>query len=233
MGDSGQGKTLVISGIFGTVFDNLYESIPGVRCILFSNNPSIKKISEDRGWEFKFVKIHPLSDDYRLSLVQSKYVKFLQFFNEFPEFKPYTDIVYFDHKFEVQQAHLDWMDKAFTAGKAVLIRNTPRLKSSIQDEINDAMCQERYTVTMPQTIAWLERTLEKKKLSMETRIMNTGLMKYRDFFGIIPLLDEVYQTVWRLAQPECQIIWACLSQEYEDLIQRVDWDMLKPRWQAP
>ncbi|WP_040622301.1 hypothetical protein [Rhodovulum sp. PH10] len=193
----------------------------------------MRAAAEAAGWRFMLVKCHPLSDDVRISSMQAKYVKFLQFFEEFPGYSGRREIIYLDHKFQVKDSHVVWMEKKVLPGKVILIRNTPRLKVSIQDEIDDALGQERYAVTMPQTVEWLEDTLFKKALLMKNRIMNTGLIYYKDVPKAMPLLTEVYKTVWRLAQPECQIIWACLSQEYEHMIQRVDWGDLNPTWRAP
>jgi hypothetical protein len=83
---------------------------------------------------------------------------------------------------------------------------------------------------MPQTVAWLEREIAARGLSMSNRIMNTGLIGYQNTASIRPLLDEVYETTWRLAQPECQIIWGFLSQAYEGFIQRIEWETLDPKW---
>lgn len=42
-----------------------------------------------------------LSEDVLISSVQSKYIKFLGFFDEFPEYLTKQPIVYIDHKVEL------------------------------------------------------------------------------------------------------------------------------------
>ena len=221
---------LVISCLFGSIFTEVHEAIAGVRCVFFSNNRNLKSAAEAKGWTFEFVSNHPLTDDYRLSSLQSKYIKYLQFFEAFPQYASEALIIYCDHKFALDKSHVDYITGHFEDGKSVLIRNTPRLKLSIQDEIDQAMEWERYASTMPQTVAWLEREIAARGLSMSNRIMNTGLIGYQNTASIRPLLDEVYETTWRLAQPECQIIWGFLSQAYEGFIQRIEWETLDPKW---
>jgi hypothetical protein len=224
------GGPLVISCLFGSIFNEVHEAIPGMRCVFFSNNRRLKDAAEANGWIFEFVRNHPLTDDYRLSSLQSKYIKYLQFFEAFPQYASEELIIYCDHKFALDKSHVEYIAGHFEDGKSVLIRNTPRVKLSIQDEIDQAMEWERYASTMPQTVAWLEREIAARGLSMSNRIMNTGLIGYQNTASVKPLLDEVYETTWRLAQPECQIIWGFLSQAYEGSIQRVEWEALDPKW---
>lgn len=226
----GDRQPLIISCLFGALFSQVHEAIPGMRCVFFSNNRALKEAVEAKGWIFEFVKSHPLTDDYRFSSLQSKYIRYLQFFGEFPQYASDDPIVYCDHKFALDARHVQYIVDHFPADKSVLIRNTPREKLSIQDEIDQAMEWQRYALTMPQTIEWLEREGPARGLSMSNRIMNTGLIAWKNTARIQPLLDEVYETTWRLAQPECQIVWALLSQAYEPWIQRVEWQALDPQW---
>lgn len=224
---------VVLSCVFGDEFQRLYESVPGRPCLFFSNNILLRDEAERKGWIFRYVNTHPLSSDIRISSIQSKYIKFLQFFDEFPDLRDIEKFIYFDHKFFVKDEHLRWIDERFSDGKSIFIRNTPRLKTSIQDEIDDASGQQRYVERMPQTVEWLKRTLRERNLSVNNRIMNTGFIVYKDVNKTAQLLRETYEVVWRLGQPECQIIWGCLSQPYEDFIQRVEWSELNPTWSAP
>ncbi|QGZ62716.1 sulfotransferase family protein [Paraburkholderia acidisoli] len=226
----GDRQPLVISCLFGALFSQVHDAIPGMRCVFFSNNRNLKEAVEAKGWIFEFVKSHPLTDDYRFSSLQSKYIRYLQFFGEFPHYASDDAIIYCDHKFALDARHVQTIAEHFPADKSVLIRNTPRVKLSIQDEIDQAMEWQRYALTMPQTIEWLEREGPARGLSMSNRIMNTGLIAWKNTARIQPLLDEVYETSWRLAQPECQIIWALLSQAYEPWIQRIEWQALDPQW---
>ncbi|MBF0383171.1 MAG: hypothetical protein HQL69_19285 [Magnetococcales bacterium] len=234
MGDQqSQEQHIIISCIFGNKFNKVYPAIAGKRSIFFSNNPDIASVVKKQGWEFRLVKKHPLSSDYRISSIQSKYIKFLQFFDEFPDLKDMEKITYFDHKFYVQQSHLDWIEDNLQQDKAILIRNESRVKLSIIEEAKEAMLQNRYAETMVPTIEWITTLVKQRVISVETRIVNTGFITYQNYNNIMPLLNDVYSKVWLLAQPECQIIWACLSQLYSEHIQRVEWEELNPLWQAP
>ena len=226
-------SSAVISCVFGDSYHTVYESIPGRLCYFFSNNKSIRAEAELKGWVFKFVKTHPLTLDFRLSSMQSKYIKYLQFFGEFPEFYNCEKITYFDHKFKVCEKHLLWIDEVMKGEKSILIRNTPRIKNSIKDEIRDAKKQKRYRCAMRQTIAWLNNEIKLGNFVLNNRVMNTGFIVYKNLEKIMPLLDKTYEKIWLLGQPECQIIWAALAQEYEAMIQRVEWSDLNPLWEIP
>ena len=70
-------------------------------------------------------------------------------------------------------------------------------------------------------------------ISDRVRICNTGFIHYKNIHAVMPMLDQIYQAVWELGQPECQILWAALSQEFDDRIQRVEWKDLSPEWMTP
>jgi len=72
--------------------------------------------------------------------------------------------------------------------------------------------------------------ITKEKLSVNNRIMNTGLILYADVEKSQKLCDEVYEACWFLGQPECQIIWSLISQPYESLITRINWNDLDILW---
>lgn len=222
---------IIISGYFGAQFSRVYPAPHDFNSVFFSNNPELKAEACRKGWVFKYVKSIPLSGDYRISSLQSKYVKFLQFGAEFCDLDLDQEILYFDHKFKVELEHIKFIN--LIANKDILIRNTPRLKTSIQHEIDDAMGQERYKVVMQETISWLNSKVSSGDYSYNNRIMNTGLIFYRRIHNVKPLLDEVYKNCWLLGQPECQIIWGLLSQKYDHLIKRVEWNELNPLWKLP
>ena len=48
-----------------------------------------------------------LSDDIIISSLQSKYIKFLKFLDDFPQFQNANSIIYFDHKENVFSATID------------------------------------------------------------------------------------------------------------------------------
>jgi hypothetical protein len=54
----------------------------------FSNNEKLREEAEVKGWEFKLVRSPgmELTDDETISSIQSKYIKFMAFGQEFPEY---------------------------------------------------------------------------------------------------------------------------------------------------
>ena len=78
---------LVITGVFGSHFNLLHPPPRGFQCIVFSNNPALETEAKIKGWEFRLVqsKGMELSQDEKVSSIQSKYIKFLMFEEEFPD----------------------------------------------------------------------------------------------------------------------------------------------------
>ena len=54
--------------------------------------------------------------------------------------------------------------------------------------------------------------------------MNTGFIFYKDLSLSQKLCNEVYESCIKLGQPECQVIWAVLSQRFEKNITRVNFE---------
>ena len=115
----------------------------------------------------------------------------------------------------------------------MLIRNTPKKKVCIQDEIDAAINQNRYLYSMPETIDWVDSKIKSGEYSYANRIMNTGFILYKDISLIQKLCNEVYKACSDLGQPECQIIWGVLSQKFDEYITRVDWNNIEMLWKEP
>ena len=86
---------------------------------------------------------------------------------------------------------------------------------------------------MGETVIWVNNKIKNEGYSASNRIMNTGLILYKDIKTIQVLCDRVYENCWLIGQPECQIIWAILSQHYEKIITRIAWNELDIVWQEP
>lgn len=215
----------VITAAFGTQFDRFFPAPDNCRALVFSNNPAAEADALDKGWAFRLMDsgMLSLSSDERISSLQSKYIKFLRFMADYPEYATDGPVTYIDHKVPLTRRHLEWVHGVMHPDKAVLLRNTPGLKWTLSEEIAAAMPQPRYTLSMPQTVSWLSRMKRERATQEEVRIMNTGLIHYANVPPVRPLIDEVFEVTWELGQPECQIIWAALMQPYSELIQRVDW----------
>ena len=218
-------RPFVVTGVFGNQFVRLFEAPRDCDAVIFSNNEELSAEAEQKGWTFVLAKSGPLgmSSDERVSALQSKYVKFMQFMEDFPEYQSDGPVTYIDHKVKITREHLEWMSGLVQSGRSILLRNTPTVKTTLSDEIAAAMPQERYSVMMTQTAMWIAEMKRTRGIKESVRIMNTGLIHYVDIPSIRPLLDEVFRTTWSLGQPECQIIWAALMQPYEALVQRVAW----------
>ncbi|MDC1499375.1 hypothetical protein N8390_09535 [Amylibacter sp.] len=218
----------VISCYFGRNKTGVYEAPLDADCFFFSNNKDLERLAQKSGWNFIFVEDMPISAEPRVASLQSKFIKFLQFKKSLINWTPTDSILYFDHKFAVKSEHIGLIQNLCSS--EILIRNTPKEKLSIQDEINAALPQKRYAEVMLETVQWINTKITKEKLSPNNRVMNTGLILYADVEKSQKLCDEVYEACWLLGQPECQIIWGLISQPYEGLITRIDWNDLDIFW---
>ena len=224
--------TAVISCILGKAFNAVYPAPLPAKSFFFSNREDMSKEVESKGWKYIFLDL-PLSDDYAVSSLQAKYVKFLQFLKEarFQWFSEFDDIVYVDHKFLLTAEHLEYLEN--TKQKAILLRKTPRLKTTVWDEVNDAMLQERYRRFMPETKAYIDAKLQ-EGCSDTVRICNTGLISFNHKNQeALAFADQIYSDLISIGTAECQIIWAMVSQQHGALIQTIDWEQIPIVWKAP
>lgn len=222
---------MVVSGYFGARPTGIHRAPLDQNCFFFSNNLTLEKIAAKNGWTFVSMNGMPLSSEPRVSSLQSKCVKFLQFDPAELGIIGDSDILYFDHKFNVTSQHIRYIVE--NCSTELLIRNTRKVKLTIQDEIDAALGQKRYREAMAETVNWVNRCISTEGYSLRNRIMNTGLIYYRKVEKVRSLCDGVFQKCWDLGQPECQIIWAVLSQRYEHLITRIEWDALNPMKREP
>lgn len=222
---------LVVSGYFGARATDIHRAPSEGNCFFFSNNPTLDKAAAANGWNFVFMNGMPLSSEPRVASLQSKCVKFLQFDPAKLGIAGDPDILYCDHKLDVTSQHLKYI--AENCPTELLICNTPRVKLTIQDEIDAGSRQKRYREVMAATVQWVNHCIAAEGYRLNNRIMSTGLIYYRTMEKVRSLCDSVFHKCWDLGQPECQIIWAVLSQRYEHLITRIEWDALGSVRQGP
>lgn len=227
-------RHLMVSGLFGPLPRRLHPAPKGTKSVFFSNDAGLKPEAREKGWNFRLVDTDrlPLTDDSRISSIQSKYVKFLQFFDDFPDLRAYDFVTYCDHKPRLETVHLLWFFTRLEQGKELIIRSSPKPKG-IPQEIQQATGQLRYAHSMPETIEWLRELKKTQPYSDEVQIANTGIIHCTNIPRFRPLFDQVYKAVVDLGQPECQILWAALAQPYQDYIQQIDWYDIKVHWRAP
>ncbi len=212
---------IAISCYFGKQNTTINKAPLKSKCYFFSNNIKIKNKAKLMGWEFILIENMPVKRDYRISSLQSKYVKFLQFDLKSINWEEGQSIVYFDHKLNVQK---DNIIKAKELCKTeILIKNHPT-KNSLEDEIQDSIKQKRYAISMDKTIKWIDSKLQSEGYTKDNiMMMATGFILFADVKAAQQLCDEVYSSCVELGQPECQIIWGVLSQKFKKNITRVNW----------
>lgn len=217
---------LVTSCLFTDGAFALYDAPQGesLAAHFFTNRPDIAEAADRQGWVPVLLPA-PLggSDSLELSL-QSKYVKFLRYLDDpalGPRFARFDQVLHVDHKFALNARHVSAL-QATRRDAAIVLRATPRLKTSVWEEVAHAERQERYLRHMPQTRAYIEAALA-AGLSAETRIANTGLILWRDRALALRLGGQVFAASSLLRQPECQIFWALLAQPFAHRIALIDW----------
>ena len=118
-------NTLIVSGIFGKRFTKTYKAPLGKNCIFFTNNESLKDEIVNNGWMYIYIDFE-LTDDYIVSSLQSKYIKFLIFLEKYPEFKHFSNIIHTDHKFQLLDSHIQKLQNIYNSDntKLIVIRKT-------------------------------------------------------------------------------------------------------------
>jgi len=222
---------LLISCIFGNKFKKVYKAPLSYNCYFFSNNSEIQIEVENKGWKFIFVNFK-LVDDYTTCSLQSKYIKFLIFLNDFPKFKNYKQILYFDHKVFIKENHI--IKLINITPKNIIIRKHESKRNTIFSEVEESKSQERYNKNMQITITFINEKINKNEISNNVEICNTGLILYNNYDEILPMLYDIYNTFVNLQQPQCQIIWSICSQKYSDKITLIDfYNIIDPIWLDP
>jgi hypothetical protein len=229
-------NVLIISCIFGNKFKRVYPAPFSSNCYFFSNNMMLKTEVEKKGWKFIFVD-SKLSSDNITSSLQSKYIKFLIFLNDYPEFKKYKQILYFDHKVFIKEndvdALIDILNENDNDKYNIIIRKHENYRKNIWSEVEEAKKQERYNKNMNKTITFINEKINKNEITADVDICNTGLILYNNYDDILPMLNDIYNTCIKLEQPECQIIWSIYSQKYSNKIKLIEFDYVKPLWKEP
>lgn len=225
---------LFISCIFGKHFKYVHPSPDNKNSYFFTNNRELKNEIINKGWNYIFVD-KDLTDDYLVSSLQSKYIKFLEFLDDFPEFENREIIIYFDHKENISTATVDEIQLLINKNpdKSLIIRQTPSEKTNVHQEIEAAMTQNRYAKNMNLTKKFIKDITSTKEFSENVRICNTGLLIYINRHKIRELLKNVYNKCIEHQQPECQIYWSIFSQKYKNEITEIKWTDIKNKRKGP
>ena len=215
-------KDLLVACIFGVKFSKLYPALVNYRCVLFSNNIKLKKEAIKKGWEFEFVDKFELSQDHFLSSLQSKYIKFLQFLDDFPAYKKYRSITYIDHTLKITNEESKRLKALFHRNKKIFMISCSK-GHLVTDGLDNAFKSQRYRNSYKQTKDWINYQLSLRNNPAPPQEYATGFIMYKDFKHLIPFLKNVYVTIWELRQPYCQSIWAVLVQPHLDDLQYIYW----------
>lgn len=216
-----------------------------VRKLFFTNNPSMIRKIVSAGWEPVVVNdkmfprdVSPKDPDFHsfqqkkspgaagavgASSLQSKQVKFLQFPQGYENLtKDYGTIVYMDHKRIV----IDMRSMLSMHKSDILIRYDKKAKS-IQNEVQLASFQPRYSRRMKRTVDWIEENYTASEPA--PRIVNTGVIVYKTTANVLEFCREVFVTCMELEQPECQLVWAVVAQKYKESPKKVDINIVEYR----
>lgn len=219
---------LIISCIFGKQFKKVHPSPDNKNSYFFTNNKALEGEITNKGWNYVYVN-KVLSNDSIISALQSKYIKFLKFLEDFPQFQNAKTIIYFDHKENVSSASIEEIKLLINnnVDKSLIIRQTPSNKTSVYHEIRAAMGQPRYVKNMNKTKNFIKNIIATKEYNENVRICNTGLLIFINKEEIKELLNNVYEKCIEHQQPECQIYWSIFSQKHKDKIKEIKWTHIK------
>lgn len=225
---------LLVSCFFGIQRISISDAPVAARSVFFTNSDANAATAASAGWEPVLLNDvgFPLSDDLRISSIQAKYVKFLQFRHDFKDLARYSITTYCDQNACIQDKQLLEFTTRMDSEKSVLIRSSPS-KKGLTKEIEQSKKQPRYDVSMDETLQWLEKIRKHDEISDTKQIANTGMIHTTRVEKMMPLYEAVYNAIIDLDQPQCQIIWNTLSQKYADDIHQVGWNDLQIPWGGP
>lgn len=232
---------LIISCNFGNKWLYVHPApkVPNQKnCVFFTNNKNMKNIIIENNWQYEFIDSmanfnnRDPSTDYIQQSIYSKYIKFLQFLtNETykKKYGHYKTILYFDNKINITKDYIDNLINIsyYYCNYYVLLANGNNNKT-YQNEIKDASDQERYNRSMPKTIKFLNKkyNINSNDYKKIKPLINTGILFYHNYEYLInTLLSDVYKSIIKLNQPECQLIINILALKYTKNILLFELDM--------
>jgi hypothetical protein len=226
---SGTGSLFIVSCYFGKKEIEIHPAPLCRNCIFFSNNREYAEQAREKGWIFEYVS-KLVSEDSLVCSIQSKYIKFLGFLNDFERYRDFSNILYVDHNLEVLEYHvIHLLDLGRKKEASIYIREHENIsRTSVWDEIWEASAQERYALNMDKTVCFIRKLGENENMVFG-KVCNTGLILYRNDDRILSFLNEVYETCIILEQPCCQIFWSVFSPKYADLIHTFPFREIYPR----
>ena len=222
---------IIVSCIFGTKFKKVHKAPSKNDCYFFTNNSDLENHILQKGWIYIYIHF-PLTTDYLQSSLQSKYIKFIQFLDDFSELKEkfmLETVVYVDHKELLVFESLDEIQSLIDSNptKDIIIRVTPTNKTNINQEIQVCKHQARYKQNISKTEKTIQNLILNEDIRMDVRISNTGLIIYNNYQTMTSLTNKVYSQCMQDQQPECQIYWAAFSQLFSAKILQIEWKQLK------
>jgi hypothetical protein len=221
------GSIFIVSCFFGKKNIDILPAPLCHNCIFFSNNKENELKAKEKGWIFEYVPKECSDDEIKCSL-QSKYIKFLIFLDDFERYRDFSTIIYMDHSLEVLESHvLQLLDRSIekeNIRSSIIIREHENLsRTSVYEEIWEAGAQERYKKNMDKTMDYIQNVVEFGK------VCNTGLILYANDERIYYFLYEIYDTCIELEQPCCQIFWSVFSPKYSEIIFTIPFQQIFPR----
>lgn len=226
-------KDLLVACVFGIKFSKLYPALANYRCVLFSNNIKLKKEALKKGWEFELVDKFELSKDHFLSSLQSKYIKFLQFLDDFPAYKKYRSITYMDHTIKISKEETKRLKALFHRNKKIFMISSRKGYLALEALDKASKSHQRYRNSYRKTKDWIINYQLSKNNPGKPQEFATGFIMYKDFKHLLPFLKNVYETIWKLRQPHCQTIWAVLVQSHMDDLQYIYWSDTSMKKRTP
>lgn len=203
-----------ISCIFGKKFSDVKKSPCRKHSYFFTNNPNLKNLIISKGWKYYYLHDKPLVDCNLTCSLQSKYIKFLMFLNDFPEFKlNYKKILYCDHKYDLSSSkQIDLVHHIFNKypNHIFIVRGHRDDKRNIRREIKRSYKKPKYALNMPKTLRFLNQMIKQKKVRIRAPVYLTGIFFYNNIESSFEITKQVYDLCIEHEQPQCQIYFAAI-----------------------
>jgi hypothetical protein len=202
-----------ITCIFGSKINDVKKSPCSTHSYLFTNNKDLKNLIISKGWKYYYVD-KPLLNSSLICSLQSKYIKFLMFLNDFPEFKlNYKKILYCDHKYDLSSSEqIELVHTVFNKypNHIFIVRGHRDAKRNIKKEIKQSKRQTRYALNLSKTLNYINVMCKQKKCSLKTPVYLTGLIFYNNIEQSLKLTSQVYDLCIKHNQPQCQLYFAII-----------------------
>ena len=230
-------RTCTVACVMGSTLRSVMPAaLPAARSFLFVNDRTMRGEGERKGWTVIVDPTLPLHESARISTLQAKRTKFVQFLHRgegsggVPADHACDFFAYVDHKIRLRSDHIAKLLTHLEPHNDVVLRSTPHhAPRDVRDLLSTLIIQSdgRYRSELRNLSHFIETQAAAGYLtSTNDRLAATGLILWRNTAAAREIADDVYAHIASTKLTHCQIVWAVIAPSYGERVKVVCFDQL-------